>query len=323
MLGEDSSDTKMAKSKRSFSAQPMRARVLVIVAGVAMNFLLAWLLLWAGFSIGMQPLLGPDDVLPAVNEGQIVLDQGVKVKAVEEGSLAAQAGFKAEDLIYSISGDKINDANLASVAKDPAKIFGIIREGKAAILKIPAVDVAKDVSFKLGLNFYDYGNFPRVRIFEVKPNMVAFHAGLRSEDVILSVNGEQVFDITQYETLIRGVPKLVYTVFRDGLVQTVTVDRNQARQVIISGIIPDSPAEKAGLKDEDIILTIGGKAMTDSQEVVSYVKDHQAEDLSYVIKRGGQQFFHQIQPQEGRVGIFLSAMISYVDDQAMSLYNTD
>lgn len=323
MLGEDQADPKALKSKRSFAAQSMRARVFVIVAGVAMNFLLAWLLMWVGFTAGMQPLLGPDDVLPAVNSGQIILEQGVKIKSVDADSLAATAGFKADDLIYSINRSKIDANNLAAITKDPSKDFGVIRDGKSVTLQIPAVDLSKGPSQKLGLVFYDFGDFPRVRIYDLKPNTVAYHAGLRSEDVILSVNGEQIFGIPQYESLIRGVPKLEYTVLRDGLVQQIIVERTNARQVIISGVLLDSPADKAGLKNQDIVLTINGKKFNDSQEVVNYVQEHRAEQLAYMIDRGGTQLFYQIKPEGGRIGIMLSELMSYTDDQGISLYNTD
>lgn len=323
MLGEDQSDPKLLKNKRTFAAQPMRARILVIVAGVVMNFLLAWVLMFIGFTAGMQPLLGPDDVLTAVNDGQIVLDQGVKIKSVDEGSVAAQAGFEAEDLIYAINGDRVNDNNLAAIAENPSKNFSLVRDGKYMTLQIPVIDVLNKEPQKLGLVFYDFGNFPRIRIYDLKPNTIAYNAGLRSEDVILTVNGEQVFGVPQFETLIRGVPKLEYTVFREGLVQTVIVERTKARQVIISGIIPESPAEKAGLKNEDVILTINGKQMTDSQEVIDFVKNSKSDSLAYMIDRGGTQLFYEIKPENGRVGIMLSELMSYVDDQGISLYNAD
>src|SRR3990167_6732155 len=81
MFGEDNSDPKATRSSRSFTAKPMRARAKVIVAGVAMNFLLAWLLLFVGFTFGMEPLLTPKDVFPAVSNEQIVLEAGAKVKS--------------------------------------------------------------------------------------------------------------------------------------------------------------------------------------------------------------------------------------------------
>ncbi|MBI5754227.1 RIP metalloprotease RseP [Candidatus Peregrinibacteria bacterium] len=324
MFGEDQGDLRLLRSKRSFAAQPMRARVKVIVAGVVMNFLLAWILMFVGFTVGMQPILGPDDVLNAVNDGRIVLEQGVKVKLVDAGSLAAEAGFQPNDVIYAINGERVDENNLASITQNPAKTFGVVRNGQPGTLQIASANIKKDVPQKLGLNFYDFGDFPRVRIYDLKPNTIAYHAGLHSEDVILSVNGQQIFGIPQYETLIRGVPKLEYIVYRDGLIQPVIVERSQARQVIVSSIVSGSAAEKAGLKNEDIILTINGKAMNDSAEIVKYVRDHKNEQLAYLIDRGGQQLFYEMKPDaSGRVGVMLSELMNYVDDQGISVYNTD
>ena len=50
MYGEDSKNSKYLKSKRSFAAKPLRSRILVVTAGVIMNFLLAWFLLFIGLS---------------------------------------------------------------------------------------------------------------------------------------------------------------------------------------------------------------------------------------------------------------------------------
>ena len=75
----------------------------VIVAGVLMNFLLAWILLSIGFTAGMEPLLGPEDILPAVDNGVIELQEGVKINTVVEDTFADQLGFvdlSGADLFY-------------------------------------------------------------------------------------------------------------------------------------------------------------------------------------------------------------------------------
>jgi regulator of sigma E protease len=56
MLGEDD-DSKEAKSDpRSFGNRPIGWRIIVVCAGVIMNFLLAWFLLVVIFSIGVDPV---------------------------------------------------------------------------------------------------------------------------------------------------------------------------------------------------------------------------------------------------------------------------
>jgi len=72
LLGEDSHDKKAKTSPKSFSRKTLFQRFQIVFAGVAMNFLLAWLLLSIGFTVGMQPLLvNGDDFLQAVREGRV------------------------------------------------------------------------------------------------------------------------------------------------------------------------------------------------------------------------------------------------------------
>lgn len=335
MYGEDESDPKSLRSSRSFAAKPMRARVAVVVAGVVMNFLLAWALMSIGFSVGMKPLLGPDDVLTAIKSGEIILEEGVKVKTVEAGGLAEQYGFMPGDLIYSINGESLGSGNLAAMAKDPIGQYNVVRNGELYTLEIlPEIVKNSETPRNLGLSFYDFAAFPRVKIYDLKPNTVAYKAGLRSGDVIISVNGQQVFNIQKaeesstngvksYEELARGVPVLEYSIYRNGLIEPFIVERSQARQVIVSEIVPGSPAEKAGIKPEDIILAINGKNVSDSMEVINFVKEHQSEKLAYMIQRGSQKLFYEIKPEDGRIGVLLSELMSYADDQGISLYNTD
>src|SRR3989344_6709550 len=46
LLGEDETDQEVLDNKRSFAAQKVWKRIIVVVAGVAMNFLFAWLLFY-------------------------------------------------------------------------------------------------------------------------------------------------------------------------------------------------------------------------------------------------------------------------------------
>ena len=44
-MGEDETDKAVLKNPRSFSSQNVWKRILVVIAGVAMNLLLAWVIL--------------------------------------------------------------------------------------------------------------------------------------------------------------------------------------------------------------------------------------------------------------------------------------
>lgn len=94
MLGEDGH---ARKNKRSFASKSMGVRARVLVAGVAMNALLAYVLLTAGFLFKMPPIaLCPADI-PNVS-----FDSTVTVAAITADSPATRAGLKVGDDITKI-----------------------------------------------------------------------------------------------------------------------------------------------------------------------------------------------------------------------------
>ena len=62
-----------------------------------------------------------------------------------------------------------------------------------------------------------------------------------------------------------------------------------ALPVIVDGVLPDSPAAKAGLQENDRILTINGEPVGDETDVRNVVRAHKSESLRIQIMRNGQQ----------------------------------
>jgi len=322
MLGEDATDPSMLKKKRSFVAQPMRARVQVIVAGVVMNFFLAWLLLTIGFSIGMQPLLGPDDILTAVDEGVIHMTEGVKIKEVEDGSFAEEVGFMEEDLIYSIDGNIVDAHTFGGIVQGIEGEYKVMRDGGMSLVSIPKEKVGENK--EMGITFYDYASFPRVKIFDIFTGSSAYKAGLRADDVIVSVNGHQVYEVLGLEELVRGEGEVEYEIYRDGQRQSIKVYAEEATQVLISDVLPGTPAEGAGFMSRDIIVAINGNNISGAEEVVGAVSSvEDGAKMSYMVDRGGERILLEVVPDEGRVGIMLSELVSYAGVQNLTLYNAD
>lgn len=316
MLGEDASDPQMAKNKRSFAAQPMRKRIQVIVAGVVMNFLLAWILLTVGYSFGMQPLLTPEDVLPAISSGTIVLSEGAKIKEVDSGSVAEEVGFKVDDVLQTFNGAAFDEYLFQEILKSPVGTYKVLRGGEELTFEVTEAD-------KLGITFVDGASFPRVEIFEMNQEGAAYKFGLRPGDTIITVNGQQIFDVKQFEEIIRGQNVLEYEVYRNGVREQVLVELAEAAQIIVSRVLPGSPAEKVGFKDGDVIVSINGKKMVKSEEVITFVKEHEDETLAYLVDRNGERIFYDVKPEDGRIGVLLSELRNYGGEQEMSVFNTD
>lgn len=119
MYGEEEN-----KGGRSFMGKPRWARAIILVAGVAMNFLLAWLLFTVILISGFEPLVS------GMVEGRgIKVVEPVKIESVEKNSPAEKGGLKKNDLVLSVDNQAVG-SSLEVVAKIYEK------EGKAAKLKI-------------------------------------------------------------------------------------------------------------------------------------------------------------------------------------------
>uniref|UniRef100_A0A6I8QBF4 Serine protease HTRA1 n=1 Tax=Xenopus tropicalis TaxID=8364 RepID=A0A6I8QBF4_XENTR len=62
-------------------------------------------------------------------------------------------------------------------------------------------------------------------------------------------------------------------------------------------VIPDTPAEEAGLKEGDIIISIGGKSVTSSSDVSDAIKK-EGTTLQLVIRRGNEDIPISVTPKE-------------------------
>ncbi len=86
-----------ANANDSFSHKPIWRRAVVLVAGVVMNVILAFVLISVGFSIGLPGAIG--DTAP---DGAIVSEHHLQVLQVESDSPAASAGLQTGDIIEGI-----------------------------------------------------------------------------------------------------------------------------------------------------------------------------------------------------------------------------
>jgi regulator of sigma E protease len=92
--GENGED---AKAKDSFGAQKAWKRIVVLVAGVTMNFLLAGILLGIGYMVGL-----PTDVSTNDPNAKMISDAHIVVQQVEQDSPAEKAGILFGDTIVSL-----------------------------------------------------------------------------------------------------------------------------------------------------------------------------------------------------------------------------
>lgn len=323
LFGEDSYDPSILKKKGSFANASARNRFKVAFAGVFMNFFLAWLLLTIGFSVGMKPLIGPDEIFDYVSAGQVQLVEGIKIKDITKDSLAEYVGMKKDDLIYSLNGKDVGEEFLMRMNSNPVGAYKVKRGAEVLSYEVTKEMVDKTGLKTLGIALGDTAAFPRVAVFKVDPNGQHYAYGFRDGDIILSVNGKQVFYVDQFESFVRGVSQLEYEIYRDGQRQKVIVEASQGRMVVVSDVLADSPAAKAGILPRDVILSVNGKNVDDSLELINYVDEHATESIAYAIDRDGQKIFFDIMPVDAKIGVLLSELMTYASFKDMSLYNVN
>lgn len=111
LLGEDEVDKSLLEDHRSFAAQKVWKRILVVVAGVAMNLVLAWVLFWIvlaaqGFKVQI-PLLSDHKFVGVEQQNEKVILIGSVVK----NSPADHAGIKEGDRVLSFNDQMLLDAD--------------------------------------------------------------------------------------------------------------------------------------------------------------------------------------------------------------------
>lgn len=86
-------------------------------------------------------------------------------------------------------------------------------------------------------------------------------------------------------------------------------------QVQISGILEKSPAEEAGLQEEDIVLSVDGKTISTTESFIEYVNQKKGKEVVLSIKRQEQELAVTVVPRkdppegEGALGV---AVLDYV-----------
>lgn len=103
ITGEDGGQT---ADPKAFGNQSFGARFGTLVAGVSMNFLLGWFLLFLGFWV----IGTPTEITEGIDFSRAqVSNPQISIVAVQKDTPAEAAGFKPGDLILSIDGRKFED----------------------------------------------------------------------------------------------------------------------------------------------------------------------------------------------------------------------
>ncbi len=198
-----------ADEQRTYRQKSFWQRIGVAVAGSTMHFILALLLFFGVFVVSGRPS-----------------PTGWTVDEVSAGSAAAAAGLRSGDRVVSVGGDEVSTFDEMSVAvrERPAQAtqLGIIRDGKRLTLDAQLGGRASIIgTVGEDLSFGAYGD--SVRLHSLGPR--AHQAGLRDDDVVVSVGGRALDDLGQLPSLVDAIEggTVVLGIARDGATSEHTV----------------------------------------------------------------------------------------------------
>jgi membrane-associated protease RseP (regulator of RpoE activity) len=87
------------------------------------------------------------------------------------------------------------------------------------------------------------------------------------------------------------------------------------KKIVVKGLAPNSPAEKAGIKSGDVILTVDGISFPGIKEIVDHVATkRKGEHVVFVVERGGEKRTFELEPMTLKIRQTLASIQSLVLD---------
>jgi regulator of sigma E protease len=133
-------------------------------------------------------------------------------------------------------------------------------------------------------------------VAKVVPGSFAEKAGLRANDIVTSVNGHPLLNPEQLsddELNAYGQP-FALTVERKHQSVSLTLP---AMPFEVGEVYSGGPADEAGLKKGDIILTVNGQPATKFSDLKSTINAHPTDPIALELLRHGQHVSIQVTPQ--------------------------
>jgi regulator of sigma E protease len=290
---------------RALSSKPLWARYLVLAAGPIANLIVPILLYFFFFlthAVQPPPVIG----------------------TVLDGSAAALAGLEPGDRIVEIDGDDVRSwkemQTKIAASPDVELRIEIEKQGKRVERFVTPrrtfVENPLGVPEPRGL-LGVYAHFYAPQIGIVDPASPAYEGGLRTGDVITSINGEPVRTIEDLQALVAVPPdslvRLTYlrphaTTFQFGALlwfeshHAQLLPRPDARSgtpgssrvesptgllpanTFIRAVDHDSPAARAGLRPGDRVLAVGGEPVTRWESIATLLDRAQDQSVTLLVQ---------------------------------------
>ena len=249
----------------------------------------------------------------------------VEIVSVQPASPFADAGAQAGDILVAIGDQKVATGRqfarmMDSLAPGSKVAVTIARGGNPIQVVVTVPKLQRKIGF-FGA-FIELDSRGRIRLTDVSPDSPASTAGLQPGDVILSVEGyvpPSVNELMNFAAKLVGTKKpgdkialkivrnereqpLILTIAEASsaggglaakvaeLSQTAVLGiavKERDKYVVVTQVIPNEPAHKAGIRPGDAILAVGGQPITSYATLVGAIKKYlPGDNVPVEIRRG-------------------------------------
>ncbi|TDR19475.1 RIP metalloprotease RseP [Marinicella litoralis] len=250
----------------TYNQKPIWQKFLIMFAGPAFNFILAFALYWLMF------VVGKNEIRPTISDPT---------------KLMQSAGFQNKDQIKNIDGEEIrtwSDVSLHLITSGIDRKDIVVEVSTAsntrinrtlALSQIPASVAEEELIDYIGLQAY---RVPMPAIMgELDESMPAAKAGLMTKDLITKINDQAVKDWYQVTEIIAAI--------KSGPIKLDVVRNQQNITIEVPGLIPDP--------NDDSRMVLGITAQLPAENEIEYYRSLFF-SLSYGPLESIPQAFHQI-----------------------------
>ncbi len=233
----------------------------------------------------------------------------VEIIEVEKDSPAEMANLEEGDIVLEFAGEEVDDTEMLQ------KMIRMRKPGETVTIKIERDGKARDVNVKLGeLTEEDvWSEFERKfpSLFTPKGKIEAWSAPEFARPEVFR------FGFTHRKFIGVGIQDL-----NPELAEFFGIDKGTG--ILISSVEKDSPADKAGLKVGDVIISANGKRMENGQDLVSLIQDKEKGDkitIEFLREKKKRTAEVEVEEEEqsetfpslGYSGDYLTTWKNYVD----------
>lgn len=269
MLDEEHESAKVEDQDKTLNAKSTLQKTAVLLAGPAANFVLAFVLFYVAFVIGIpgwKPIVGD----------------------VDHESMAYQVGFRSGDEVKKINSQEVviwNDVLIdmldLAIGKSQAEISVMKQDGTSKTLLMDfsgfeKFDEPKQVMDAVGIKLY----FPKREtiVGKVVPNTPASKAGIAAGDRIVSIDGMPVSYFSELTSIVSKMPgqPAELELIRNGETQRLklvvgSVDHNGAKMGqlgVTSLALPKELVDSLQTKKRYGLVGAASKAIEESTDMV-------------------------------------------------------